>query len=116
MLDRLLIKTGQKKDYMEMYAEIQKNWKHAYAPTDKQVSALMDAYNQRVAEKPPIRYKPRIKRYWKSWKGKEYPALASAGIIRKTYATRGTRTTRYIVPGRAGLFGLAKARQLFAQI
>ena len=116
ILDRLLIKTGQMKDYLEMEQEIRKNWQHAYSPTDKQVSGLLDAYNQRVREAAPIRYKPRRKEYYQIFGGKRLPKLASAGIVRKTYRTRGTRTTRYIVPGRSGLFSLASARKLFLEI
>ena len=116
VLDRLMIRSKDRMDYLEMERAMRKNWKHAYSPTDKQVDALMRAHNQRIDEQRPIRYKPRIKRYWKSLGGKEFPALASAGIVRKTYRTRGTRTTRYIVPGRAGLFSLGSARKLFAQL
>lgn len=116
VLDRLMIRSKDKMDFIDMEIAMRKNWKHAYAPTNKQVDALMNAHNQRIDEQRPIRYKPRQKRYWKSLGGKEFPALASAGIVRKTYLTGGTRTTRYIIPGRAGLFGLSRARQIFGQL
>lgn len=115
-LDRLDVDITDIGDEMDMEKAMLANWEHAYNPTSKQVDALLGAVRKRQADRlPPPIQKPG-KLWTKTPKGRLIPRLASAGIRRKTYTRAGRRLTRYIVPGRSGLFGLARARQIFGQL
>lgn len=103
-------------DKNQMKKELMDNWLHAYDPTQKQVDALWNATQRRPEYEPVELRSGRAKKWTQTPTGKRIPRLASVGIRRKTFYTRGRRQTRYIVPGRAGLFGLSTARQIFGQL
>lgn len=115
-LDRLDIDVADYEDELEFEKAMLKNWEHAYNPTSKQVSALFPVMRERAARAhaPPAKSKGKL--WTKTPKGRLIPRLASAGIRRKTFTQRGRNITRYFVPGRAGLFGLTRAREIFGQI
>ena len=115
-LDRMDIDIGEVHDKDELMKEMMKNWEHAYRPTDKQVDALWNSV-KRNPEFTTVKVKAkRTKLLTRTPSGRYIPRLASAGIKRKTYVRSGVRITRYIVPGRAGLFNLSSARQIFGQL
>ena len=115
-LDRFDIDIGEIHDIDDMRKAMLKNWEHAYSPTDKQVGALMNAVKRNPDYTPIKPTAKRTKLFTRTPLGRVIPRLASVGIKRKTYIRSGQRVTRYIVPGRAGLFGLKSARQIFGQL
>lgn len=116
MLDRMDITDPRKLDYLEMERLMRRNWQHAYTPTDKQVQSMLDTHNARIPADFGGGLLPSGKQYVRLSSGRMLPKLASVGIVRKTYRRGGIRVTRYVVPGRAGLFGLSRARELFREL
>ena len=115
-LDRLDIDITDVKDELDMEKAMLRNWEHAYNPTTKQVEAIFHATQRKQAIQTESVLESKGKKWTRTPLGRLIPRLASMGIKRKTYVTRGRRTTRYIIPGRAGLFGLSRARQIFGQL
>lgn len=119
MLDRFDIPLHSVKDRKELKAAIEARWAHRHAPTDLQIDALAGAYEKRERLFPPPPPPPESrpeKLYTTTRAGTQIPRLASIGIKRITFETRYGRQTRYVIPGRKGLFGLESAREIFRSV
>ena len=116
MLKRFRIGKGQVADQNDLRQAMLKNWDHKYSPTNRQVEAMFDQLKLDKALKEVEPVKP-TQYYQTTRSGRQIPRLASKGIRRITYQTRGGgRQTRYIVPGRRGFYSLGRAREIFSGI
>ena len=98
----------------DLLDKIEANWTHKYDITGNQVGALRDDW-ERARDFMPT--KPVDENfYYKSKAGNYFPRLASKGIKRVTFKVAGVNRTRYVVPGRSGLFSLGSARQIFEEL
>lgn len=109
-LDRFDIDIEEVENWEKMRELVKSKWMHKYDMTADQLAALETAY---LDAKPVETPAPANQYYQVTGTGKIIPKLASRGIRRISYGVGSGRQTRYSVPGYRGLFGLARARELF---
>ena len=113
-LDRFDIDIDDEDTLADLIEKIEARWQHKYDMTDIQKSAIERDW-QAAAD---IQEQINTSRddYYRTSAGNYFPRLATKGIRRVTFKVAGVSRTRYVIPGRQGLFSLGSARKAFRSL